>query len=109
MTWGATSEETEIPAPLQAEDRAQRDRLFEAIAETDEELTLKYLEGETPPCVEELKALLRHATLVGKLVPVFCGQRFAQQGRTALAGWCYRLPPSPQDNAPIRGTVPVTW
>ncbi len=104
---GATSEETEIPAPLQAEAAAQRDRLFEAIAETDEELTLKYLEGETLP-VEELKAALRHATLVGKLVPVFCGAALRNKGVQPLLDGVIDYLPSPQDVPPIRGTVPVT-
>ncbi|MBI3986583.1 MAG: GTP-binding protein, partial [Lentisphaerae bacterium] len=69
---GTSSQETAIPADLQLEAQQQRDRLVEAIAETDEDLTLKYLEGEAIT-VDDLKAALRRATLAGKLVPVLCG------------------------------------
>src|SRR5688500_3828937 len=76
---GTTSEQTDIPADMQAEAKAQRDRLIEQIAETDEELTLKYLEGEEIGA-PDLKAALRRATIAGKLVPVLCGAALKNKG-----------------------------
>jgi elongation factor G len=102
-----TTTEVEIPAELEAEAALQRDRLFEAIAETDEELTLKYLEGEEL-AVDDLKAALRRATLAAKLVPVFCGAALRNKGVQALLDGVVDYLPSPIDVPPITGTVPDT-
>jgi elongation factor G len=104
---GATREETEIPAALQAEAAQQRERLIEAIAETDEELTLKYLEGEELE-VADLKAALRRATLTAKLIPVFCGAALRNKGVQPLLDGVIDYLPSPLDVPPISGTVPGT-
>jgi elongation factor G len=104
---GATSREDEIPASLQNEAAQQRERLIEAIAETDEELTLKYLEGEELS-LEDLKAALRRATLAAKLVPVFCGAALRNKGVQPLLDGVIDYLPSPLDVPPISGTVPGT-
>jgi elongation factor G len=104
---GRTSERAEIPADMQAEAQAQRDRLVEVIAETDEELTLKYLEGEELT-VEDLKAALRRATNSGKLVPVLCGAALRNKGVQLLLDAVVDYLPSPLDVPPITGIVPST-
>jgi elongation factor G len=104
---GTTSEQTEIPANMQAEAKAQRDRLIEQIAETDEELTLKYLEGEEIG-VADLKAALRRATIAGKLVPVLCGAALKNKGVQLLLDAVVDYLPSPLDVPPISAIVPGT-
>src|SRR5687768_1550685 len=104
---GTTSEQTELPADMQAEAKAQRDRLIEQIAETDEELTLKYLEGEEIG-VADLKAALRRATIAGKLVPVLCGAALKNKGVQLLLDAVVDYLPSPLDVPPISAIVPGT-
>src|ERR671933_317637 len=104
---GATSEKTEIPADMVAEAQAHRERLVEQIAETDAELTLKYLEGEELS-VEDLKAALRRATLAGKLVPVLCGAALRNMGVQPLLDAVIDYLPSPLEVPAITGTVPGT-
>jgi elongation factor G len=102
---GKTLEQHEIPADMQAEAKAQRDRLIEQIAETDEELTLKYLEGEEIG-VADLKAALRRATIAGKLVPVLCGAALKNKGVQLLLDAVVDYLPSPLDVPAIGGIVP---
>ncbi|MGH2354971.1 MAG: elongation factor G [Chloroflexota bacterium] len=104
---GTIGEATDIPDNMQAEAQQQRERLIETIAETDEELTLKYLEGEELT-VEDLKAGLRRATLSGKLVPVLCGAALRNKGVQRLLDAVVEYLPSPLDVPPIVGTVPGT-
>ena len=104
---GTTSEQTEIPADMVAEAKAQRDRLIEQIAETDEELTLKYLEGEEIG-IADLKAALRRATIAGKLVPVLCGAALKNKGVQLLLDAVVDYFPSPLDVPPISAIVPGT-
>jgi elongation factor G len=104
---GTTSEQTDIPADMVAEAKAQRDRLMEQIAETDEELTLKYLEGEEI-AVADLKAALRRATIAGKLVPVLCGAALKNKGVQLLLDAVVDYLPSPLDVPPIVAVIPGT-
>ncbi len=104
---GTTREEADIPADMTAEAKAQRDRLIEQIAETDEELTLKYLEGEEIN-VADLKAALRRATIAGKLVPVLCGAALKNKGVQLLLDAVVDYLPSPLDVPPITAIVPGT-
>src|SRR5207245_11497850 len=80
---GTKSEHTEVPTSMEAEFAQHREFLIERVAETDEELTLKYLEGETITS-EELVAALRRATIAGKLVPVLCGTALKNRGVQAM-------------------------
>jgi elongation factor G len=91
---GTKSERTEIPADLAAEAKEHRDRLVEAVAETDDELTLKFLEAEEIT-VEELRAALRRATIAGKLVPVLCGSALKNKGVQAMLDAVVDYLPSP--------------
>ncbi|HEX8682888.1 MAG TPA: elongation factor G [Ardenticatenaceae bacterium] len=102
---GTTSERSAIPADMEEEVAAARETMIERIAETDEELTLKYLEGEeiSP---EELRAALRRATLATKLVPVMTGSALRNKGVQPLLDAIVDYLPSPMDVPPVRGTNP---
>ncbi len=93
---GTKSEATEIPANLAEEARKHRETLVEAIAETDEDLTMKYLEGEEISN-DELRAALRRATIAGKLVPVLCGTALKNKGVQAMLDAVVAYLPSPLD------------
>ncbi len=81
---GLTMEEREIPADMLDEAKAAREILVERIAETDDDLTHRFLEGEVLP-LAELKAALRKATIAGKIVPSVVRFQFEEQGRAAHA------------------------
>ncbi len=104
---GARPEEIPIPPDLLAEAQVRHERLVEAIVETDEELTLKYLEGETISS-EELWQALRRATLRGQLVPVLCGSALRNKGVQPLLDAIVYCLPSPLDRPPITGVFPPT-
>ena len=100
---------TEEPVPdhLTEEVDAARERMIEAIAETDEELTLRYLEGETIE-PEELKRALRAATLRSEIVPILCGSSLRNKGVQQLLDAIIDYLPSPKDVPPVVGTIPGT-
>lgn len=104
---GQQIEETAVPADERDVAEQWRQRLVEQIAETSEELMLKYLEGEelTP---DELRAALRAATIRGELVPVLCGSALKNKGVQPLLDAIVDYLPSPLDIPPVRGTHPVT-
>ena len=102
---GKREELAEIPAEVAAQAEQMRQEMIEAIAETDDELTLLYLEGEELG-VEELRRALRKATIDGKIVPVLCGAALKNKGvQRVLDAVVYYLP-SPLDIPPISGTLP---
>jgi elongation factor G len=81
--------------------------MVERIAETDDELTIRYLEGDEIE-VEELRAALRRATVNNLATPVFCGSALRNRGiQRVLDGVVYYLP-SPLDVPPIKGDNPFT-
>jgi elongation factor G len=98
---------TDIPPELADEAAARREAMIEAIAETDDELTLRYLEGE-PITADELKAALRRATLASKLVPVLCGAALKNKGVQPMLDAVVAYLPSPADKPPFVGVHPVT-
>ena len=104
---GQAPRETEIPTHLQADVEVMRAHLIEQVAETDDELTLKYLEGEEIS-VEELKAGLRRAVLAGQATPVFCGSSLRNKGVQLLLDAVIDYLPSPVDIPPVTGTNPRT-
>ncbi len=104
---GQRPERRPIPSDLQAEAALHRDRLLEAVAETDDVLMEKFLEGETIH-KEELRAALRRATIAGRLVPVLCGSALRNRGVQPLLDAIVDYLPSPEDIPPIRGINPYT-
>jgi elongation factor G len=103
---GANPVEIPIPEHLAEQAHHMRETLVERIAETDEHLTLKYLEGEEIN-EDELRAGLRKATLSAHLVPVLCGTALRTKGVQLLLDAVVAYLPSPQDIPPVRGTNPV--
>jgi len=104
-TLGAEYTVEPIPAELQKKAEAFRMQLIEVIAETDDVLLEKFLEGETPT-VEELKAGIRQATIDLKVFPVICGSAFKNKGVQTLLGAVVDYLPSPLDKPPVEGVDP---
>lgn len=102
---GKDIHEEEIPAELRPAAEKARNELVEMIAETDDELTLLYLEGQELT-VEELKRGLRKATIERKLVPVLCGAALRNKGVQKLLDAVIEYLPSPLDRPAITGTLP---
>jgi elongation factor G len=102
---GANPSIEEIPIELQASAESARAELIERIAETDDELTHKYLEGEEIS-VEELYAALRKAVIASKIVPVMCGTALRNKGVQPLLDAVVRYLPSPRDIPAVQGTDP---
>ena len=102
---GTDHEVGPIPAELQDEAAQKRDLLVEKVAETDEALTIKYLEGEEITA-EELRRALRKATLGGELVPVLCGSALRNKGVQPMLNAVVDYLPSPLDIPPIVGINP---
>ena len=104
---GQNIEDAEVPEDYREVAQSWRHALVEQIAESNEELMLKYLEGEelTP---EELRAGLRAAAITGQLVPVLCGSALKNKGIQLLLDAIVDYLPSPLDIPPVRGTNPVT-
>jgi elongation factor G len=96
-----------IPPELQEDVAQGREVLVESVAETDEALTIKYLEGEEITA-EELRRALRQATLDGELVPVFCGSALRNKGVQPMLDAVVDYLPSPLDVPPIVGLNPKT-
>ena len=104
-TLGAEFSIEPIPAGLQKKAEAFRLQLIEVIAETDDVLLEKFLEGETPT-VEELKAGIRQATIDLKVFPVICGSAFKNKGIQTLLDAVVDYLPSPLDKPPVEGIDP---
>jgi elongation factor G len=104
---GTKSEHTEVPTGMEAEFAQYRENLIERVAETDEELTLKYLEGEEIT-KEELVVALRKATIAGALVPVLCGSALKNKGVQAMLDAVIDYLPSPIDIPAPTGIDPDT-
>lgn len=102
---GTKPVEGDVPIDLQAQVKAMRERMVEQIAETDDELTLKYLEGEDIS-VDELKAALRKAVIVGQLTPVYCGTSLRNKGVQPVLNAVVDFLPSPLDIPAVKGFHP---
>ncbi|MFT5517228.1 MAG: elongation factor G, partial [Rhodothermales bacterium] len=106
-TQGATWDEIDIPADLQKDARHWRINLLEAVADRHDDLLMKYLEGEEITS-DELKAVVREATLNMEITPVFCGSAFKNKGVQRMLDGVIDYLPSPVDVASIRGVQPKT-
>jgi elongation factor G len=104
---GREPREADIPADLKKEAEERHHTMVEKIAELDDALTVKYLEGEEIG-VEELKAALRRAVLLGKATPIFCGSSLRNKGVQPVLDAVIDYLPSPADIPPVQGTNPRT-
>jgi len=104
---GTEFKEISIPKEMEKEAFFYRSKLIESIAELDEPLTEKYVNGEEIS-ESEMKAALRRATISMKAVPVLCGAALRNQGIQPLIDAIVDYLPSPLDIPPIEGTNPVT-
>ncbi|WP_170239419.1 elongation factor G [Streptococcus suis] len=99
--------EEDIPADMLEMAQEYREKLVEAVAETDEELMMKYLEGEEITN-EELKAAIRKATINVEFFPVLCGSAFKNKGVQLMLDAVIDYLPSPLDIPAIKGVNPDT-
>ncbi|WP_295338809.1 elongation factor G [uncultured Subdoligranulum sp.] len=97
----------EIPEDMKEQAQEYHDKLIEAVAETDEELMMKYLEGEELT-KDEIKAALRKATISNEIVPVVCGSSYKNRGVQKLLDAIVDYMPAPTDIEAIKGTNPET-
>ena len=94
---------TDIPEEMMEDAQIYRDELIEKVCELDDDLTMMYLEGETPE-TEDLKAVLRKATCECRAIPVCCGSAYRNKGVQKLLDAILEYLPSPLDIPPITGT-----
>ena len=101
-----------VEAPIPSEELKKsaeiaRNELIEKIVEQDDEAMGMYLEGKEPP-IEKLKAILRKATIEGKLVPVYCGSALRNKGVQFVLDGVIDYLPSPVDREAVKGVDPKT-
>lgn len=104
---GTRAEATEIPEELKDQAEELHQGLIEAVAELDEDMMMRYLEGEEFT-VEEIKAAVRKATLSVEFYPVFVGSAFKNKGVQLMIDGVVDYLPSPLDIEAIEGIVPET-
>jgi elongation factor G len=92
----------EIPADLVDQANEWRDKLLETLSETDDDIMVRYLDGDTFD-VKELKAAIRRATIAGKLNPVVCGSAFKNKGVQPMLDAVVEFLPSPLDIPAVEG------
>ena len=97
----------EIPAEMMDLAQEWREKLLESVAETDEELTMKFLEGEELT-VEEIKGAIRKATLANEMIPMVCGSAYRNKGVQLMLDAVLDYMPSPLDVPAIKGVIPGT-
>jgi elongation factor G len=102
---GTDIEDTEIPEEVKQQAQEYRAKLIESVAETDEALIEKYLEGEELT-EEEIRKALRKGTIAGTIVPVLCGSAFKNKGVQLLLDAVIDYLPAPIDVPAIQGTLP---
>ncbi len=100
---GKDVEECDIPADMKEDAEKFRTQMIEAVAEQDEELMMKYLEGEELT-EEEIKKGLRRGTIANTIVPVTCGSSYKNKGVQELLDAIVDFMPSPIDIPHIKGT-----
>ena len=101
---GKEIEETDIPEEMKADAEKYRAEMIEAAADQDEELMMKYLEGEELTA-EEIKRGLRAGTIANKIVPVTCGSSYKNRGVQELLDAIVDYMPTPLDIPNIKGTT----
>ena len=104
---GKEFEITDIPAEMSELAQEWREKLVESVAETDEELMMKFLDGEELT-VKEIKEVIRKETIAGRMVPMFCGSAYRNKGVQMMLDGVVDYMPSPLDVPPIKGIDPNT-
>ncbi|MFA5360384.1 MAG: elongation factor G [Candidatus Paceibacterota bacterium] len=107
-TQGETVIIKEIPSELKNQAEEYRKVFIEKIIEQDEETLTEYLEKGKEPNAEKIRAILRKATIEGKIIPVFCGSSFKNKGVQLLIDAIVEYLPSPADLPPVQGVHPKT-
>jgi len=102
---GAEPVKTEIPADLVSPVKLAREKMVEAIAELDDDLTVKYLEGEDIS-VQELQDVLRQGIIENRATAVFCGTSLRNKGVQPVIDAVVTFLPSPLDIPPVKGIHP---
>ncbi|MHC1722637.1 MAG: elongation factor G [Aminipila sp.] len=98
---------TDIPADMMDQATEWREKMIEAVAECDEELTMKFLEGEELT-KKEIKDTIRKATIAGQMIPVTCGSAYRNKGVQMMLDAVVEYMPSPLDIPAIKGIIPGT-
>ena len=104
---GKVIDEEEIPADMLEKAKEYRQKLLEAVAESDEELLMKFLEGEEITTAE-IKKAIRKLTIANEMVPVLCGSAYKNKGVQLLLDAIVDYMPAPTDIPSIKGIVPKT-
>lgn len=104
---GKEIEVVDIPEDELEEAKKYHDIMVEAVCDTDEDLMMKYLEGEEIT-IDELKAAIRKGVCTNKLFPVLCGSAYKNKGIQMLLDAVVDYMPSPLDIPPVKGTNPDT-
>lgn len=102
---GTDIEETDIPEEVRSLTEEYRAKLIESVAERDDALTEKYLEGEELT-EEEIRRTLRRGTIDGTIVPILCGSAFKNKGVQLLLNAVVDYLPAPTEVPAIQGTLP---
>lgn len=97
----------DIPDDHKGKAEEYREKLVEAVAETDDDLTMKFLEGEEIS-KQEIRAAIRKATITGKMIPVTCGSAYKNKGIQMMLDAIVDYMPSPLDIPAIKGIDPNT-
>lgn len=97
----------DIPENMLEEAQAWREKLVEQVAECDEDITMKYLEGEEIG-IDELKKVIRRETISNNIFPVFCGSAYKNKGVQMMLDGVIDYMPSPLDIPAIKGINPYT-
>ncbi len=104
---GKEFEITDIPADMSELAQEWREKLLDAVAACDDDLMMKFLEGEEIT-VPEIKKVIRKETIAGRMVPMFCGSAYRNKGVQMMLDGVVDYMPSPLDIPPIKGIDPAT-
>ena len=104
---GKEYEVTDIPEDMKELADEWREKLLESVAELDEDLMMKFLEGEEIT-QKEIKKVIRAATIRGEMIPVTCGSAYRNKGVQMMLDAVIDYMPSPLDIPPIKGIIPGT-
>ncbi|MGF6377015.1 elongation factor G [Clostridiales Family XIII bacterium PM5-7] len=104
---GQEFEIVDIPEDMKDIAQEWREKLVESVSECDEELMMKYLEGEEPS-ITEMKAVIRRETIAGQMIPMMCGSAYRNKGVQMMLDAVIDYMPAPTDIPAIKGVIPGT-